>query len=40
MELIKERVRVEVESLKVKGEVAGEGEEGLFVRFGGGGLKL
>jgi len=43
MELIKERVKAEVESLKVKGEVASEGEEGLFVKFGGGaggGLKL
>ncbi|KAE8454535.1 hypothetical protein EG329_000158 [Mollisiaceae sp. DMI_Dod_QoI] len=40
MELVKERVKDEVEGFKAKGEVAGEGEEGLFVRFGGGGLKL
>lgn len=40
MELIKERIKVEVEDMKARGEVGGEGEAGLLVKFGGGELKL
>lgn len=40
VDLIKERVKVEVEEMKAKGDMGSEGEAGLVVKFGVGGLKL
>lgn len=40
MDLIKERVKVEVERMKTQGEIGSEGEIELSAKFGAGGLKL